>query len=236
MSDSNAGVASELFLREFPSLDERGRRQFTEAVQDLFLHCYVIRGGLIRANPRYTFLERHEDLVNAYVALGGWRLHVDAENGVARLYHPEGSGRIHFNKEETTIVLVLRLLHHEQRKVLSESADTILRVGAIRERLHALLPPATVKQFLSRKSMGRVLRRLEHLRILRFETNAFHLSDETQIVLLPSLEHLVSQQAVETTQARLQALFASARGAESPIGTDKNDVPGEELEDDETTD
>lgn len=214
MSDAKASGAGKAFMEEFPRLDDRGQRLFTEVLQDLFLHCYIIRGGLIRANPHYTFIERHEDLIKAYLALGGWRLHLDSEQGVARLYHPEGSGRIHFNKDETILILVLRLIYHEQKQAVSESMDTVVRVGMVRERLHALLPPSMAKVFLGKKIMGRTLRRLEHLQILRFDGGSFQINDETRVIVLASIEHLVSQQGIEGTQERLRNLLGRLNGGE----------------------
>ena len=199
-------MKGELFLKEFPELDERAKRMFTETVQDLFLHCYVIRGGLIRSNPRFMFLDRHEDLVADYLALAGWKLHVDREQGIARFYHEEGSGRTHFNKDETILLLTLRLLYHEQKQTSSESTDCFIRIGPLREKLQTLLPPVMLKPFFAAKHLGRILRKLEQMRIIRFEGSSFQIHEDTTVAVLASIEYLVSQQSVEQTQARLSLL------------------------------
>jgi hypothetical protein len=223
MSDARADLASQIFLSGFPQLDDRGRRLFTEAVQSLQRHSYVIRGGALRMDPIYAFLEKNEDLVNAYLTLGGWRLHLDREKGTARIFHPESHGRVRFNKGETTLILVLRLLYHEQKRISSELPDPIVTVGAIREKLHALLPAASVKPFLSRRALGVWLRKLEDFRILSFETSPYLINDDTRLKLYPVLEHLIASLNSGDFENQLSALYSSSESITSETQDDAQD-------------
>ncbi|MBI2606479.1 MAG: DUF4194 domain-containing protein [Deltaproteobacteria bacterium] len=214
MSDARADLAPEVFLAEFPRLDDRGRRLFAEVIQALQLRCYVLRGGALRVDPGYRFIEKHEELVNAYLSLGGWRLHLDRERGVARLYHPESSGRARFNKVETTLILALRIFYHEQKQIVSESIETVVSVGALREKLHSLLPAQAVRPFLSRKTLGSVFRRLEKFGIVSFVGSSLLINDETRLRIEPVLEHLVSSQSADEIGQRLKELYEGTAGAE----------------------
>ena len=214
MSEGAAANAAEIFVEEFPRLDERARRVFMECVQQLQLKSYVLRGGALRVDAKYAFLERHEDLVSAYLALGGWRLSLDRTLGVARLFHPEGSGKTRFNKNETILLLCLRLVYHQGRQSVSESVDVRVTVGGIREKLHELLPAAAVRPFLSRKVMGGALRSFERAGILGFSASAFVIADDTEIILQPVIELLVSAQGLEATQVALDDLNAGMAQSE----------------------
>lgn len=209
----------------YESLDERDKRVFTEAIQALQHHSYVLRGGMIRSNPIYSFIEKHEDLVSTYLEIGGWKLHLDREQGVARLYHPEGTGRVRFNKEETILILTLRLLYHEHKQKVSERPDVIITVGAIREKLHALVPQGIVKPFLNRKNMGVHLRKLERFQLIGFEGSPYTIEDDTVIVLRSTLEHAVSSQAIEESKTRLLALTAARA---NPVSTESDLTNDEE--------
>lgn len=217
MSEAFVDTASELLTEKLPRLEDRERRMFTEVIQTLHHECFVLRGGAIRSNPIYAFLEKHEDLVSAYLALGGWRLHLDRDLGVGRLFHPEGKGRIHFNKEETTLLLVLRLVYHENRAMASETPEVAVTIGAVREKLHSLLPEASARPFLSRKVMGSRLRRFESFRILSFEGSGQAVDDDTVLLLHPVLEQLVNASSIQETSARLALLHEKAPAAEVPV-------------------
>lgn len=206
MSEAKAELASTMFIELFPKLDERGKRQFTECLQDLYRHSFVIRGGVIKVNQNYAFLEKHEDLISSYLILGGWRLHLDRETGVARIYHPEGSGRVHFNKDETLFILVMRLLYHEQKQLVSDSLEMVLSIGLIREKLHILLPANQVKIFLTKKNLNKILRKLESLRIVNIAQKNFNYDDQTELIVNPSIEYLVSQVSLKEAELKLAEL------------------------------
>lgn len=212
-------------FEDYEKLEDRDRRVFSEVIQELQSRSYVLRGGAIRAEPRFLFIERHEELVSRYLEMGGWKLHLDRELGIARLYHPEGSGRVRFNKEESVLLLVLRLLYHEQKQRTSERPDAAVTVGQLRERLHALLPQAAVRPFLSRKTLGTRLRRLERFRILSFEGSSYAIEDDTVLILEPTLEHLISSRAVDETRARLDQLTAAPGAAtQSPESAAESEI------------
>lgn len=205
------------FTEKYPNMDDREKRVFAEVMQELQGHCFILRGGAIKRNSHYAFIEKHEEAVSAFLEMAGWKFQLDREIGVARLYHPEGSGRAHFNKEETTLILALRLIYHEEKQAVSESPDVVVSVGTIREKLHAILPDAAVRPFLSRKNMGAKLRRLEQFRIISFETSSFSLDDDTMIVLQPVLEHLVNAQSIEETSEKLAALYATQAASDVQV-------------------
>jgi hypothetical protein len=215
MSDARSEYAPELFLEAFPKLDDRGRRVFTETLQELQSHSYVMRGGALRINPLYAFIEKHEDLVNAYLTIGGWRLHLDKEQGVARIYHPESHGRVRFNKGETTLILMLRLIYHEKKRSASEEINPVITIGLLRERLNALLPQVSVKPFLSRKILGSWLRNLESYRIIAFEGLSHTIQEETKIKLYPVLEHLVTQNSLTELNAVIRERITGLHGTSS---------------------
>ena len=205
----------DLFVQQFAELDERSKKLFTDVLQDLFIHCYITRGGLIRANPHFTFLDRHEELVADYLALSGWKLQIDREHGIARFYHSDGSGRVHFNRDETILLLVLRQLYHEHQQAASEISDVLLRLGTVRERLQQILPATALKPFMSSKHTGRMLRGLERIRIIAFQGSSHLVNEDTLFAVLPSIQHLVSQQSLEQTQNRLNELLQETDTAES---------------------
>lgn len=230
MSEARAEVASETFIEEFQKLDDRGRRIFTESLQELQRHCFVLRGGAIRSDPRYSFIEKNEELVSSYLALSGWRLHLDRELGVARMFHPENSGKVRFKKDETIALLVLRLLYHENKQKASESPDTVITVGTLREKMHQLLPEGTLRPFLGRKVMGNLLRRFEHFRIVSFPKSSFQIDDDTLLVLEPVLEHLVAANSVEGAQRDISERMNRLLGQESAAEQSAQSTPDEEGE------
>ncbi|MEK6706526.1 MAG: DUF4194 domain-containing protein [Bdellovibrionota bacterium] len=229
MSEAYVEQAHTVFTEFFSNCDDRTRRMFTEVTQDLYNHCFILREGHLKSNPRYAFIEKHEEPLAAYLAIGGWRLYLDRELGVARLHHPEGTGRFHFNKEETSLLLVLRLIYHEQKQTASEIPDIIVSVGTIRERMHSLLPDAAIKPFLSRKTMGSRLRRLEQFRIISFEKSSFQIDDDTPIILQPVLEHMVNSQTIEETQAKLKSLYSGTNNGADNNGQEISTQAEEEV-------
>ena len=154
------------FCQEFPKLEPAEKERFSTVVTRLLSGHVLTPGSPLRPEPEWRFAERHRELIDAYLRLGGWRFDIDLGLRLGRAVHEGGEQRVRFTKLESLIVCLLRLVYHEQMRDVAEELRCELKVGDLKERLiQAGRPPAQV----TRRAVADALRRLARHSIVSCE-------------------------------------------------------------------
>src|SRR5438093_1113797 len=154
------------FVVEYPKLEPAQQERFREVVTRLLSGHVLTPGSAMRPDPDWRFAERHRELIDGYLRLGGWRLDIDLGLRLCRAVHESGEQRVRLNKLESLVLCALRLAYHEQMQQVAEDARCELTVGALRERLiHAGKPAWT----LSRRALEQAIRRLARHSLVTIE-------------------------------------------------------------------
>lgn len=180
-------------------------------------------GPAMRPDPDWRFAERHRELIDAYLRVGGWRLEVDLGLRLCRAVHESGEQRVRLSKLESLVLCTIRLAYHEQMQQMSEDMRTELSVGALRERLiHSGKPAAQ----LSRRALEHALRRLARHSLVVID-RGFSAEDSETFEVSPLVEKVLPPDRIAEMAERIRAYTGGAPAA-APNGS-----PAEEPEDGE---
>jgi hypothetical protein len=180
-------------------------------------------GPAMRPDPDWRFAERHRELIDAYLRVGGWRLEVDLGLRLCRAVHESGEQRVRLSKLESLVLCTIRLAYHEQMQQVSEDMRTELSVGALRERLiHSGKPAAQ----LSRRALEHALRHLARHSLVVID-RGFSAEDTETFEVSPLVEKVLPPDRIAEMAERIRAYT----GGGVPAGT--NGGPAEEPEDGE---
>lgn len=122
--------------------------QFKSVCNQLLSRTYIVRtlhkqgSGRIN-NPDYTFLSIHYEEVRDYLSFLDWDLRKDDLNGYFYVLNTDEANRCNLNKEETAILLALRLIYEENQERLGLEQDAICTVRDLLEKIvtdYAILP------------------------------------------------------------------------------------------------
>jgi len=167
------------FLTDFPRLEPAQQERFRDVVTRLLKGDVLEPGTALRPDPDWRFAERHRDLIDGYLRIGGWRLDIDLGLRIARAVHESGAQRVRFNKLESLVLCTLRLVYHEQMRQVSEDARCEIKVGELRERLIQSGKPAGL---LSRRILADALRKVARHSLILVERGFAGEDDETVTV------------------------------------------------------
>lgn len=145
------------FAVEYPRLEPAQQERFREIVTRLMSGHVLTPGPAMQPDPDWRFAERHRELIDAYLRIGGWRLDIDLGLRLCRAVHESGEQRVRLSKLESLVLCTLRLAYHEQMQQASDDMRCEMSVGALRERLIQSGKPAAQ---LSRRALEHALRRL----------------------------------------------------------------------------
>ena len=108
------------FAVEYPRLEPAQQDRFREVVTRLLSGHVLTPGPAMQPDPDWRFAERHRELIDAYLRIGGWRLEIDLGLRLCRAVHESGEQRVRLSKLESLVLCTLRLAYHEQMQQVSE--------------------------------------------------------------------------------------------------------------------
>lgn len=211
------------FALEYPRLEPAQQERFREVTTRLLSGHVLMPGSAMRPDPDWRFVERHRELIDGYLRIGGWRLDIDLGLRLCRAVHESGEQRVRLSKLESLVLCTLRLAYHEQMQQVSADARCELTVGALRERLIHSGKPAWQ---LSRRALEHALRRLARHSLLVIErgfagedTEAFEVSPLVEKVLPPD-------RIAELAEKVRQYVGSAPSGADDAAGEESEEGPG----------
>lgn len=175
-------------------MSETDRERFRIALNILLAEGFLIR-AFDQHDGSYRFVLSNLDLFEAYLAYAGWSLRRDDALGIVALTGP-AAARLRLRKDESIVVLILRLLYEEKAGDIQLHGERTVRRHEIQDRYLSLTGKAIRKTaFLA------MLRRFQALRLLRV---VGHDSDpDAVVVLYPTLAFVLSGDALDEIEARL---------------------------------
>jgi uncharacterized protein DUF4194 len=214
------------FCIDYPQLEPAQQERFREVVTRLLSGHVLMPGSALRPDPDWRFAERHRELIDAYLRIGGWRLDIDLGLRLCRAVHESGEQRVRLTKLESLVLCALRLAYHEQMHDLSGEMRCELTVGVLRERLIQAGKPAWQ---LSRRQLEHALRRLARHSLVTVD-RGFAAEDTETVVVTPLVEKVLPPDRIAEVAERVRAYAASSAG---PV---RGDAPAGEAAVDETDD
>lgn len=211
------------FSVEYPKLEPAQQERFREVVTRLLSGHVLTPGPAMRPDPDWRFAERHRELIDGYLRVGGWRLDIDLGLRLCRAVHESGEQRVRLNKLESLVLCALRLAYHEQMQQVAEDARCELTVGALRERLiHAGRPAWT----LSRRALEQTLRRLARHSLVTIE-RGFGGEDSETVVVTPLIEKVLPADRIAELAERVRAYAGPEAGPRPDGGAESDEAEGE---------
>ncbi len=191
------------YLLKLGRLNESEKNQLRIALNLLFTESFLVRSIEHHAQA-YRFVVSNFELIEDYLAVAGWGIRRDEMLGVVAFQGPP-SARHTLTKDETAMLLILRLLFEEKAGEISIHGERTVRQQDIQEK-YRVLTEATWKKtrYLS------MLRRFQALRLIRIVGN--EADPEATIVLYPSIPFALNGMAVDEAASLIEE---SERGDES---------------------
>jgi hypothetical protein len=184
----------------------------------------LMPGPAMQPDPDWRFAERHRELIDAYLRVGGWRLEVDLGLRLCRAVHESGEQRVRLSKLESLVLCTIRLAYHEQMQQVSEDMRTELSVGALRERLiHSGKPAAQ----LSRRALEHALRRLARHSLVVIG-RGFSAEDTETFEVSPLVEKVLPPDRIAELAERIRAYTGRLPAAATNGGLTEEPEEGEE--------
>jgi hypothetical protein len=187
------------FAQDYTELAPGEQALFQDSIRRLLSDGIIWRDDT-KDQRVYSFLQRHRDLVEAYIAVAGWELHFNELLGIFRVQHRDGAHRRRLNRDTTIWLLLLRLLYAEKRERMEviTTPNPVVAMSEIILRYTSYFPGQAVRK---KTSLQEALRALANMKLVRLHRMS---SSDPSVELLPTLEEVVPANAIAEVAARLE--------------------------------
>lgn len=180
--------------------------QFKSVCNQLLSRTYLVktlcRGDGTRVNnPDYLFLSNHYIEVREYLALLDWDLRKDDFNGYFYVINTDEANRCQLDKDQTAILLALRMIYDENQERLGLEHDAICTVRDLLEKV--VTDYAILSARPNMKDVKRALTLLEnHCVIQRIEGK--YNQGNCKFAILPTVLSVVSSEKLDAVVSVLR--------------------------------
>jgi len=202
------------FIEDYPKLEPAQKDNFQHVITRLLSGSVLTPGSPLKVDPDWRFAERHRDLIDSYLRLGGWRFDIDLGLRMARAVHETGMQRVRFTKLESLVVCALRLYYHEQMRLATDQDRCEIPAGELRERLIQAGRPAAQ---LSPRVLAHALRRLARHSLIRID-RGFEAQDHEMILVEALLERVLPSDRINEIEQRIRSYAAAQTKREDQEG------------------
>lgn len=193
-------------LLKLGKLTDSERDQFRIAVNLLYTESFLVRSVDHHA-AAYRFVVSNYEMVEEYLTLAGWGLRRDETLGVVAFQGP-ASARHTLSKDETVMLLILRLLFEEKAGEIAIHGERTVRQQDILEKYRVLAEASWKKtRYLA------MLRRFQALRLIRMVGP--EADPEATVILYPSIPFALDGMAVDEAVALIAEHATSAANGEA---------------------
>ena len=177
-----------MILENFENLTMGQKQSFSEICNKLLANGFLARDK--RDNKEaYYFILSFKNYFDEFFNIIDYEMALDREQGAIHLFHREHKNLSHLKREETLVLLILRILYHQHLIATSINDNVVIKVDEIHEKYDAL----EIKKKINKTDL------LASLRLFRKYNLLEPLGDITQaatrIVIYPTI-----LQAINTHQ------------------------------------
>ncbi|MFI3252237.1 MAG: DUF4194 domain-containing protein [bacterium] len=176
-------------LETYEKLNNSTKNTFSDICNKLLANSFLARDK--RDNKEaYFFVISYKELFDEFFRVLNYELVIDRNVGAIQLYSDSVSHLYKLKKEESIILLILRLLYQEKLKETTLSTNIVITSNEIHEKYELL----ELRKRITKTDLVSVLRLFKKYNLL--EPLGDITNSKTEVVLFPTLLQAINSQNV----------------------------------------
>lgn len=204
-------------LENIQNYTQKETEQFRSVCNQLLSRTFVIRTlytekGRIN-NPDYSFITTHFEDIRDYLFLLNWDMYQDDFRGYYFVQNADEANRCDLGKNETAILLALRMIYEENQERIGLEHDVICTVRDVLEKVvtdYAILPARP-----NMDEVKRAMKKLDDHSVIQHIDGKYNQAD-TRFAILPTILTVVSSERMNAVVSVLRKEDESEEAQEDP--------------------
>ena len=202
-----------MWSEQYEKLSAYEKGEFRRLGNYLLSHTYMVRftydpsEETTTPNTDYNMVMRLFETLKEYYEVTGWRLSKDDDYGIISLISEYDNNRFRLDKFTTLFLYICRLIYEENRE--NENSYHVVKTDTsfVVEKMKTLGLLKGGKS--TQKERIDAQRTLAHFNIIQKMTSSPWSSDGNDLLILPSILNIISNQSINSMKAQLDDLKLS---------------------------
>ncbi|PKK94686.1 MAG: hypothetical protein CVV60_05175 [Tenericutes bacterium HGW-Tenericutes-5] len=178
-----------MILEKYDELNQGQKQIFAKTCLKLLQNSFIARDKEDN-KEMYYFLLSFKNYFDEYFDVMDFEIVLDREMGAVQLVHREGTNLLRLKKEETLVLLILRILYHQHLVKTSVNDNIIIRV----DEIHQYYDSLELKKKINKTDLVKILRVYRRLNLI--EPLGDITKANTRIVIYPTILLAINTQAI----------------------------------------
>ena len=178
------------------------QNQFKDAANKLLASTFLSRDKKDNKES-YYFLMSYKELFDEFFNILGYEIELDVQTGSVMLTGATASNTLKLKRDETLVLLILRLLYHEKMKEASLNDNIVCEVSDIHEKYDYL----EIKKKLNKTDLQSSLRLFRRYNLI--EVTGDLSTSSCKIVILPTILMAIKSEDITEVYNTVNKITAS---------------------------
>ncbi|MDY0023594.1 MAG: DUF4194 domain-containing protein [Candidatus Izemoplasmatales bacterium] len=178
-----------MILEKFEELNSGQKQLFAKTSLKLLQNSFIARDKEDN-KEMYYFLISYKHYFDEYFDVIDFEIVLDREMGAVQLINRESSNVLRLKKEETLVLLILRILYHQHLMKTSINDNVVIKV----DEIHQYYDSLELKKKINKTDLIKILRTYRRLNII--EPLGDITKANTRIVIYPTILLAINTQAI----------------------------------------
>jgi len=178
------------------------QNQFKDAANKLLASTFLSRDKKDNKES-YYFLMSYKELFDEFFNILGYEIELDIQTGSVMLTGATASNTLKLKRDETLVLLILRLLYHEKMKEASLNDNIVCEVSDIHEKYDYL----EIKKKLNKTDLMSSLRLFRRYNLI--EVTGDLTTSSCKIVILPTILMAIKSEDITEVYNTVNKITAS---------------------------
>ena len=152
----------------------------------------------------YYFVVSYKEVFDEFFAILGYEVKLDQGVGSIMLKSDQNTGFLKLRRDETIILLILRILYHERLKETSLNENVVITVLDIHEKYNFL----EIKKRINKTDLVSALRLFRRFNLI--ETIGDITMSNTKVVLMPTILYAINTEEITEVYNTVSRIVSEA--------------------------
>jgi hypothetical protein len=152
----------------------------------------------------YYFVVSYKEVFDEFFAILGYEVKLDQGIGAIMLSSDQNTGFLKLRRDETIILLILRLLYHERLKETSLNENVVINILDIHEKYNYL----EIKKRINKTDLVSALRLFRRFNLI--ETIGDITMSNTKVVIMPTILYAINTEEITEVYNTVSRIVSEA--------------------------
>lgn len=190
-------------LDSYERLTNVQKATFKDIANKLLASTFVARDKKDNKD-NYYFVVSYKEVFDEFFAILGYEVKLDQGVGSIMLKSDQNTGFLKLRRDETIILLILRILYHERLKETSLNENVVITVLDIHEKYNFL----EIKKRINKTDLVSALRLFRRFNLI--ETIGDITMSNTKVVIMPTILYAINTEEITEVYNTVSRIVSEA--------------------------